>query len=284
MSSSIRKKLAGKTTKLTQPREKLQDHPAAINNYTDGSFYHIDIELINPDPNQPRQYVDPDALAELSQSIRQKGVLQPVIIRKDDDNKVWLVAGERRYRAAKMAELSKLPAILTTGNPAEIALIENLQRENLKRVEEAEALAKMMAEYTYTQEQLAQVIGKARSTITETLSLNKLPEEIKSECRRADNYPRRLLLEISKQETPEAMIALFTQAKEGNLKSDQVRKITRKNTKRTMRTPAAIALDRTAQLANYLPKIDLNNTEENEKVQLLTELQHLKNLITELIG
>lgn len=283
MSSSIRKKLAGKTTKLTQPREKLQDHPAAINNYTDGSFYHIDIELINPDPNQPRQYFDPDALAELTQSIRQKGVLQPVIIRKDDDNKIWLVAGERRYRAAKMAELSKLPAILTTGNPAEIALIENLQRENLKPIEEAEALARMIKEYSYTQEQLAQVLGKGRTTITQTLSLNNLPEEIKNECPRAD-IPKRVLVEIARKETPEEMITLFNLVKDGNLKGDQVRKAVRKRTKRTLRTPTAIALDRTLQLANYLPKLDLNNTEENEKLQLLTELQNLKQLIDSLIG
>ena len=282
--SDIRKKLAGKVTKLAEPRETLTDHPATPNDYDNGSFVQIEIDLIHPDPNQPRQYFDETTLNELSQSIKQKGILQPVIIRKDKENKIWLVAGERRYRAAKMAEQEKIPAMLTTGNPAEIALIENIQRENLKPVEEAEALARMIDKYEYTQEQLSQVIGKARSTVTETLSLNKLPAEIKDECRRTDNFPRRLLLEISKQETPEAMVTLFNQVKEGNLKSDQLRKITRKNTKRTMRTPAAIALDRTAQLANYLPKIDLNNTEENEKVKLLTELQYLNRLITDFVN
>ena len=258
-------------------------HPADVTQYRDGEFKKIPIELVNPDPNQPRQYFDETALKELSDSIKQKGVLQPVIVRIDENSKIWLVAGERRYRAAKMAGINAIPAMITTGNPAEIALIENLQRENLKPIEEAEALGRMVRDYNYTQEQLAQVIGKAQSTISETLSLNKLPDEIKEEYRRAD-IPRRLLVEVCKQKTPEAMIALLNQIKEGQLRSDDVRKITRKKgTKRTLRTPAAIALDRTAQLANYLPKVDLNNIQENEKIQLLTELQSLNNLINKLI-
>jgi ParB family chromosome partitioning protein len=224
------------------------------------------------------------ALEELSQSIKQKGVLQPIIIRKDDEDKIWLVAGERRYRAAEKAGLDKIPAILTTGNPAEISLIENIQRENLKPVEEAEALGRMIEEYNYTQEQLALVIGKGRTTITETLSLNKLPEEIKKECRRADNYPRRLLVEIAKLKSSEDMVALFNQAKEGNLKSEEVRKITRKSEKRTVRTPAEIALERVRDLQKSLPKVDLSSSGESEKIQLITELQSLKNLIDSLIA
>ena len=183
---SIRKKLAGKKTKLAATQKKEADHPASLNNFTDGSFYQIEINLIEPDPNQPRQYFDPEALAELSESIKQKGVLQPVIIRRDKDGKIWLVARERRFRAAKMAGLEKIPAILTTGNPAEISLIENIQRENLNPIEEAQAMDRMVKEYKYTQEQLAQVIGKARTTITQTLSLNKLPDEIKTQCPRED--------------------------------------------------------------------------------------------------
>jgi ParB family chromosome partitioning protein len=282
---SIRKKLAGKSTKLAQPRENLPDHPAALNNYDHGSFYQIDINLIHPDPKQPRQYFNLEALTELCESIKQKGVLQPIIVRKDEENKIWLVAGERRFRAAKMANLPKIPAILSTGNPAEIALIENIQRENLKPVEEAEAFGRMIDEHQYTQEKLARAIGKARSTVTEALSLNKLPEEIKAECRRADTYPRRLLLEISKQKTPKRMIAIFKQAKKNNLKSDQLRDITRKpGKKRTVRTPGTIALDRTVSLADYLEKLELNNASESERIQLMTEMQRLKQIIDSLIA
>ena len=124
----LKKKIA--EAKLPMKRKKVDDHPADLNYYENGGFYHVDINRIIPDSNQPRKYFNPDSLAELSQSIKQNGILQPVIIRMQED-KTYLVAGERRFRAAKIAGLKKIPAIMTTGNPTEIALIENLQREAL---------------------------------------------------------------------------------------------------------------------------------------------------------
>ena len=280
---SLRDQLANAKSKLATKKEKLKDHPANFNNHQDGSFYHIDIDLIETDPKQPRKFFNPDSLAELSQSIKQKGVLQPVIIRKDADDKIYLVAGERRYRASKMAGLEKIPAILTKGNPMEIAIIENLQRENLKAIEEAEALNQMLIEYNYTQEQLALIIGKARTTITETLSLNKLPEEIKENCRRADNFPRRLLVEIAKQKTEEEKINLFKQVKENGLNSGQVRNITRKRISNKRQTPAAIVLEKTSTLNNCLAKLDLGSIEETEKFQLIASLEKLKTSIEKII-
>ena len=281
---SIRKKLAQKKSKLAQPRVELEGHPADLNDFRDGGFYQVDPGVIFPNPDQPRKYFDPEKLAELSESIKQKGVLQPIIIRRSEDGNIYLVAGERRLRAAKMAGLEKIPAILTKGNPAEIALIENLQRENLSPVEEAEALGRMVNEYQYSHEHLALVVGKARSTITETLSLNRLPEEIKQECRRTDIYPRRLLVEVTKQETPEAMIALFDRIKEANLKSDQVRQITRKRVQRTERSPLALTQDKIRALVRQLSKIDLGALDNEERIELLTMLHELKQEITKLIG
>lgn len=280
--SNLRDKLAGKTTKLSLPKEQLADHPAS-NNYENGTFVNVEIDIILPDPNQPRKFFDEQSLLELSESLKQKGVLQPVIIRKDEAGKIWLVAGERRFRAAKIAGLSVIPAIMTTGNPAEIALIENLQRENLKPIEEAEALNRMIQELNYTQQQLAQVIGKSQPTVSETLSLVRLPEVIKEEYRRAD-IPRRILLEIAKQKTSEEMIALLKQVKEGNLKSDQVRGITRKP-RSTNRPALSITLEKIRSLANYLGKIDISTeTNQTEKILLLEELQQLKNKIDALIN
>ena len=218
---TARDKLASKTTKLATTPERLEDHPANLNNYQDGSFFHVDVDLILPNPDQPREFFDEKSLNELAASIKKKGVLQPVIIRKTDDAQIFLVAGERRLKAAKIAGLEKIPAIITKGNPAEIALIENLQREDLKPIEEAEALGRMIEEHGYTQETLVQVLGKAQSTISEVLSLNRLPESIKDEVRQTNAFPRRLLVEIAKQKTPDKMLALFTAAKGGNLKSDQ---------------------------------------------------------------
>ncbi|OGQ95389.1 MAG: hypothetical protein A2521_06580 [Deltaproteobacteria bacterium RIFOXYD12_FULL_57_12] len=278
---SIRKKLAGKMTKLAMPREERNDHPAATN-YENGNYYIIDIELISPDPNQPRKHFDPESLAELSQSIKQKGVLQPIIIRKDGE-KIWLVAGERRYRAARMAGLAKIPAMLTTGNPAEIALIENLQREDLKAIEEAEALARVMEEFRYTHDQLAMVVGKARSTITEALSLNKLPVAIKDECRRADNFPRRLLVEISKQKTPNAMMSLFKQVKIRNLKSTELRNITRKKRKNIHGVQAEVAVRKVTGMTTYLSGLKMDSLEQGERLLFLQKLTALKKILDDLL-
>ena len=173
-----------------------------------GGVYDVPLDRIQPNPYQPRKYFDETAMAELAKSIKQNGVIQPIVLRQGDDNDLFLVAGERRLKAAQLAEMESIPAILTEGNPIEISLIENLQRENLKPVEEAEALEKMIKEFSYTQEQLAHVIGKARSTVTEILSLNRLPDPVKDECRRAD-ISRRVLIEIAKKKTAEEMTALF---------------------------------------------------------------------------
>ena len=278
-----REKLAKKQSKLAQPQQPMEDHPADVNDYQDGGFFRVDVGLIAPNPYQPRKYFDPERLEELSQSIKQKGVLQPVIIRRDDDGAIFLVAGERRLRAAKMAGLEKIPAMLTKGNPAEIALIENLQRENLSPMEEAEALAHMAEEYGYTQDQMALIIGKAKSTISETMSLNRLPETIKEEVRRAEQYPRRLLVEIAKQGTPEEMIALFERVKEGGLKSDKVRAIARKR-EHLERAPLAITLDKASALLKSLGKLELERLNQDEKIHLMTVLQELENTIKQIIG
>ncbi len=281
---SIRAKLAGKTSKLAAPRERVEDHPADLSGYQDGSFYHVDINQILPDPNQPRKFFDLEGIKELSESIKQKGVLQPIIIRKDAENRIYLVAGERRYRAAKMAELSRIPAILTKGNPMEIALIENLQRQDLKPMEEAEALARMVEKHSYTYDQLALVLGKSKSTIAEIMSLNRFPEAIKDQVRRAEQYPRRLLVEVAKQKTPEAMMLLFDRVKKGDLNSTQVREIARGGSKSKTRTPAAIALEKVQNLNKQLNKFNLGTAEESQKILLIKEFQKLQELIEKVLS
>lgn len=261
-----------------------QDHPLDSFIADESRVINLNLDQIITDPDQPRKFFDPESLAELSISIHQKGVLQPILIRKDQEGKIYLVAGERRLRAAKMAGLEKIPAILTKGNPLEIAIIENLQRDNLKPIEEAEALGRMIDQYSYIQEQLALVIGKAQSTISETLSLNRLPDSIKNEARNSEKYSRRTLVEIAKQKTPEAMIELFNLVREGNLRSGQIREITRKREKSRHRTPVFIALEKTSNLENYLAKLDLNTIEDNEKIQLITSLERLKSSIERIIN
>ena len=106
-------------------------------------IYLLDISEILDNPYQPRQYFDPAALDELTESIRLKGVIQPIVVREDEAGAIYLVAGERRLKASNNAGLTTIPAIFTDGNPLEISLIENLQRENLKPIEEAEAFRRI---------------------------------------------------------------------------------------------------------------------------------------------
>ena len=140
-----------------------------------------EISDIVPCSFQPRTEFDREALESLAQSIKEKGVLQPLLVRKKND-KYEIIAGERRWRAAQLAGLDKVPVIVKDLNDSEtleIALIENLQRENLSAIEEAEGLNRLMNEYAYTQEVIGKVIGKSRSYIANTLRLLGLPEEIK---------------------------------------------------------------------------------------------------------
>ncbi len=280
---SIREKLADKRTKLAGGRERIADHPADVNHYEDGSYRNVPVDLVRPNPSQPRQFFDPESLGELAESIRQKGVLQPILVQRGADGEIFLVAGERRLRAAKMAGLKVVPAILTKGNAAEIALIENLQREDLKPVEEAEALARMVREFGYTQEQLARVIGKARSTVTESLSLTRLPEAIKEECRRADTVSRRALVEVAKQESAEEMVALFRRIRQGNLKSDEVRGITRRSGSQGRGAPLPSMLHGMDRTQRLLRSIDPSTLTAREKAALSNGLRRLQETIEDIL-
>lgn len=148
----------------------------------------MNLSEIHPNPDQPRKTFDEAKLRELAASIERQGLLQPIIIqrRAAGEGGYLLVAGERRFRAHQLLEKITIPAILTEGNPDEIALIENIQRENLNPLEEAEALERMMDRYHYTQEELGKVIGKAQNTVSEVLQLNTLPPFIKDEYRTSD--------------------------------------------------------------------------------------------------
>lgn len=196
----------------------------------DRQLYHVPIGALIPDPDQPRKHIDEAALKELRASIVKHGVLQPVIFRKTEEGSLVLVSGERRYWASQLAEKADIPAIYNAGgNATEIALVENLQRENLSPIETAEGLQRLKEEGGYTSGQLCAVIGKAESTICEILSLNRLPEAVKSECRTDPTVPRRALVEIAKGKDEEAMTKLFAKYRKQALKSDDLRKATRKD-------------------------------------------------------
>jgi len=139
----------------------------------------VEISHIRPNPRQPRKTFDETALMELAQSIKEQGVLQPILVEKIADDEYSIIAGERRYRASKLAGLEKVPVIVkdfTDLQRLEVSLIENIQRENLNPIEEAKAYSYLLQEAGIKQEELAQRVGKNRSTISNSIRLLQLPE------------------------------------------------------------------------------------------------------------
>jgi ParB family chromosome partitioning protein len=163
-----------------------------------------------PNPDQPRKHFSETALADLAASIQARGLLQPIVVRRTADG-YRLLAGERRFRAAKVAGLDRVPALIREGDDdLEIALIENLQREDLSPLEEAEALAMLIERHGYSHREVADLLGKSRPYVSNTLALNKLPDGVKAELHRdGRNLSREILMGIARQETPEAAEALW---------------------------------------------------------------------------
>ena len=174
---------------------------------------YLPVNQIKPNPFQPREDFDPQNLEELVQSIKEKGILQPVLVRRKGDY-YELIAGERRFRAANSLNINEIPAIVKEAqdiDSLEISLIENIQRQNLNPMEEARAYQYLIDKFNITQEEVSEILGKARVTVTNTLRLLKLPLEVQDEIRKGKisfahgrallevtdpNQQRRLLNEI----------------------------------------------------------------------------------------
>ncbi len=151
----------------------------------EGEYILCDLQAIDPNPYQPRKEMDEDALQELAESIAEKGVLQPLIVTPSDvPDRYVLIAGERRLRASKLAGLTDVPVIVrdvNTQDRLELALIENIQRENLNPIEEALAYQLLVKEFSLTQEEVAKRVGKERSTVANTMRLLQLPDFVKED-------------------------------------------------------------------------------------------------------
>ena len=153
-----------------------------------GTVRDVEVARIRPNPAQPRQHFDEDAMAELAESIRQHGVLQPILLRAVDGG-YELIAGERRWRAAQKAQLHSIPALVREhddSSSAELALIENVQREDLNAIEEAEGYQALVGRFGHTQDNVAKLVGKSRSHVSNLLRLLDLPEAVRLMLVRGD--------------------------------------------------------------------------------------------------
>lgn len=152
-----------------------------VNTNGSSSINEVELDLITPNPDQPRRSFDEEALSELAASIREHGVISPITLKKNDNGTYMIIAGERRYRAAKQVGLTTIPAYIKTAKDEqvmEMALIENIQREDLDAIEIALAYQRLIDDYSLTQDRMAERVGKKRATIANYLRLLKLPAEI----------------------------------------------------------------------------------------------------------
>lgn len=204
--------------------------------HTDGSSSISEVELskIHPNPDQPRREFDEEALQDLSTSIKTLGLIQPISLRKMTDGSYQIIAGERRYRAAKLAGLTEVPAYVKTAEDdsvMEMALIENIQREDLNAIEIALAFQKLLEIYNLTQEKLSERLGKKRATIANYLRLLKLPGEIQIglKNKKIDMGHARALLSI---EDPELQLKIYEEIVKNGYSVRKVEEIVRNSTEK----------------------------------------------------
>jgi ParB family transcriptional regulator, chromosome partitioning protein len=186
----------------------------------------IPVDQIRPNPDQPRKAIGD--LRELTDSIREKGVLEPLLVRfVPREDCYYIISGERRYHASRAAGLNEVPCIEKMADDAEtleIGLIENIQRKDLTPFEEADGLHRLATQFEYTHEDVARKIGRARSSVTETLSLRNIPEGLRKKCIEHGVNSKSLLLQIARQPTEKKMVEMLHRILQGGLTRDEARK------------------------------------------------------------
>ena len=189
----------------------------------------IPLSLVDANPEQPRTHLG--NLDELTASIREKGVLEPILVRQKEGGRYEIISGERRFRASTAAGLDEIPAIELDADDKEvleIALIENIQRKDLTPFEEAEGLQVLQEKFGYTHEKISQVIGKSRTNVTESLLLNGIPQKVRSACREAGIANKSVLVQIARAGSEDEMMALVGAVSRGEATRADLRKATSK--------------------------------------------------------
>lgn len=187
---------------------------------------YLPIDLIDPNPEQPRTEIGD--LTELTSSIREKGILEPLLVKPLSTGRWLIIAGERRWRSALEAGLKEVPCIelnVDEKEVAEIALIENLQRKDLTIWEEVEGLQALCLKFGYTHEEVAKKVGKSRTSITESLSIASIPYDVKEVCRQSNILTKSLLLQIVRQHDEQSMLKMAKEVAGKNLNRDEARMV-----------------------------------------------------------
>jgi ParB family chromosome partitioning protein len=251
--------------------------------YLPNQLYQVPLAELQTDPTQPRKYMDPAALEEMTASVSQMGIIEPVVCRQDAETGLcYVVAGERRCAAARKAGLATVPAVfIDSANYPEIALVENLIRQDLNPIEEAEALQRLMDVRACQQEQLAQVIGKSKSTISQSLSLNRLPQAIRDECRRDPTVPKNVLVEIARKKQERGMLTKFQQYRDKQAKlaakEQEAAPAARKRTK------AESLANTIGSAASKIGDIEFPDFSAEDRAMLIESMNSMKETLDEAI-
>lgn len=192
----------------------------------------IPIDKVRPNPDQPRKNIGD--VRELADSIREKGVLEPLLVRYVPREDIYyIISGERRYHASKIAGLHELPCIEKIADDAEtleLALIENLQRKDLTAFEEADGLQRLADQFDYTHDDIAKKIGRARSSVTETMSLRVIPDDVRKACIERGIISKSLLLQVARQPSEKKMQEMVQKIVQGAMTRDEARRARQEET------------------------------------------------------
>lgn len=236
----------------------------------------ITLDRIDPNPHQPRSEMGD--IQELMNSIREKGILEPILVRPKGD-RYEIIAGERRFQAARKLKMTELPCIemdVDDREAMELSLIENLQRKDLDAFEEADGLRALMEIYGYTHENISDKIGKARSTITEVISISKIPAEARAMCQQAGITNRSQLVEISKLKKTEDMLAVIKEIRDRGLRRSDTRDLTKdfKNVKKQKKKSRYVFLYKPRESDLYKLKIEFKkaSADKEEIIQILEQI------------
>jgi ParB family transcriptional regulator, chromosome partitioning protein len=225
---------------------------------------------------QPRKYFDRKALEELTGSIQKHGILQPISVSKNGDNNYVLVAGERRYKAASKLNLETIPCYIVSGDRDELAIIENLQREDLTIIEEADAVASLIRIRECTQQEMAESLGKSVTTISELVTISeKLFAGVKNKVKKDKTIRKFVLLQVAKELTEKKQ--LFRLNKLQYLTREEVRK------GKTHDEELPVFFKNTDGFAKRLTSLNFNELDTQQRTNLITKLQSLKQSIEEKI-
>lgn len=233
----------------------------------------VPIEHIDPNPDQPRQAMGD--LADLIASVKEKGIIEPLIVRQRG-SRFQIIAGERRYHAASQAGLRELPVVVRDvddGEMLELALIENIQRKDLTPFEESEAMQGLASKFGYTHEDLAKRLGKSRTTITEALSLNGIPPEVRKVIRLAGITNRSLLLQIVRQGDTQKMLQLLEKITSQGATREQLRKDAEQEKPKAGRPKSFVFAFKPATKAfNLRLQFNKRNASKDEVISALEEI------------